>query len=469
MSYPGHSRTTSLLRGGDPAPGDVGAVRHVVTQLHATVDRLMTTNSLLRSVGSDRALWTGSAANAFARKRDELVGRLNSARQAYESAADGLETWTRRLERAQTEAAAIVAQARQLARASGYPSTGGTVVAKPPALIVLQREHDAIASRTRRDAEVCAHTLDAVLQQAHADHNLGEQLGEFLAAVGHTVQEGGAWLGKEIDKLAPILMVTRDVLEFVSAAASIAALATLVVFPPAAPFLGTLALATASAVLVIDATLALGGKQSWSKAATDGVFLAAGGGGAVARTIFKGAKAASQLEMAASGAHRVAAAMGGEARTAAFVWLNGHGALQSVAGRAWVNSLSRTGVASRAAARFTEGAARARADRGVGAAVKAFVDESVNPVAAAHEAKVAERLLGRSERYGTLPALQRWLPSNLPEATSGGLSVGLQSAELSNDASTVDHGLEELSTWVRQQIGPRPAPQPGPAAPPGTL
>jgi hypothetical protein len=350
-----------------------------------------------------------------------------------------------------------------VAQASGYPSSGGTVVPRPPALVLLQREHDANASRARREAEVCAHTLDSAIQQAHTHHDLGEQVGEFLVAAGHKVHDAGAWLGNEIDKLAPTLMVTRDILERVNALLSIAALATLAI-PGFAPVLGTLALATAAAMLAIDATLAVRGKVSWSKVAQDGVWVAVGGGAAVARTVFKGAKAVSQLEVAATGAHRVAAAAGGEARAAAFVWLNGHGALQSVAGRAWVRSLSQEAVASRAATRFIDGAARARAGGSVGGALNAVIRESVDPVAAGREAVVADRLLARSERYGALPALQRWLPNDFRQAMSWGGWLGLQSAGLSNDVSTMDDSVSKLSAWVRQQIGPGPSPQPAAAA-----
>ncbi|GEM_PF-6013914 len=463
MTYSG-TRTTYLLRGGDPAPGDPGAVRGVVGQLRSTVESVASAATLLRSVGNDSAVWTGPAAYAFVRKRDELLRRLDTAHGAYESAAGALQRWLQRLEAAQDEAHTIVVRAQQVARNTQYSPSALPAVPVPPALLALQRSRDALATRSRHEAEVCASELDvAVREVGHFQHSVWQNAAELLATGGKVLHDVGGqvvnevgtgigqlehWAGREFDKIAPGL---SDALQTASALLSVAALASLaipVIGEAAAPILGTLALATAGALLAVDAVRAVRGKQDWWTVAGDALGVVPIGG--VAGKVLNGARTARQFQSAARTAERLSATTGSQASVAARAWLKGNADAAT-----WKALTAVSTTASKDALLLRDAARDAWGGVGVGGALKAVAHDLRHPLQATVDAWNAETTL---RAYREVPLLEMWVPGHARELSAAATWAAAELRDVPDHAKV-------LNNWLLGVMGLPPEPTPAPAPP----
>ncbi|MGI5174963.1 WXG100 family type VII secretion target [Dactylosporangium sp. CA-152071] len=363
------ARTSSLLRGGDPAPGDPAAVRRLVLQLRDAVDRIGDATALIRAVGADGTVWTGAAASAFTARRTQLLTRLNTAHSAYDGAADALQRWLTSLQHAQAEAAAIVAKAHALPPADGHPS---------PALAALQHARDRLEARARAEARACAHDVEAAT----------DAVGQFAH---------GFWQHVS-DELTKDLLAANHVLEKASALLGMAALLTCWI-PFAGQVFATAALATSALLVVSDALLFAGGHKSGKELLVDAGGLALGGAGGAAKGAFAAAKQASVFTAAAGQAERVAA----QAERA-----GARGILTNAAGDADL---------------FAALAGAARADSSAGVAFRSAVFDTVHPIRSAQggiiDASVTRPLVDLAQHYRPMTLLEQWRPSDVTQLVSG--------------------------------------------------
>jgi uncharacterized protein YukE len=416
------ARTTYLLHGGDPAPGDPAAARRMVGRLRSAVDSVADAANLIRGIGTDRDMWTGTGADAFAHKLNELLRRLSTAQAAYESAADALSRWTSRLEAAQHEAASIVSRAQAAAHAAAA-QTGGHLVGRPPALVALQHARDTLERRARADARTCAHALEAASQQVgHFHHSLRQQMDQN-------------WHGFLDD-----LDVVSKVLHHVSEALAVITLVTafIPVVNAATPVLELLTLASTVAMTAADVTLAASGRRQWTVVAEDGVGLALGGAGKVAGRIFKQAKAAEQFGASAKEARGLATGFGRELRQAEVRWVTGQGSLDEAA---LMGKLR--GTARADAAELRSLAREAQSESGLGAALRQVAQDPAG-FAEAAEAKAVKD----AAQYFKLPGLAQWFPSDRGEAIAFGIDHGLEGSDLWNAPRDISKTVD----WVRRVL-----------------
>ncbi|MEV0570026.1 hypothetical protein [Dactylosporangium sp. NPDC050588] len=350
------ARTSSLLRGGDPAPGDPAAVRRLVRQLRDAVDRIGDATALIRAVGSDGTVWTGAAASAFTARRTQLLTRLNTAHAAYDGAADALQRWLTSLQHAQAEAAAIVAKAHALPPSDGHPS---------PALAALQHARDRLEARARAEARACAHDVEAAT----------DAVGQFAH---------GFWQHVS-DELTKDLLAANHVLEKASALLGMAALLTCWI-PFAGEVFATAALATSALLVVSDALLFAGGHKSGKELLVDAGGLALGGAGGAAKGAFAAAKQASVFTAAA----KQASVLRHAADDAEL--------LGALAGAARANSSA--GVAFRSAVFDTVHPIRS--------AQGSIIDASVT-----------RPLFDLAQHYRPMTLLEQWRPSDVTQLVSG--------------------------------------------------
>ncbi|MEV4135170.1 hypothetical protein AB0J72_23725 [Dactylosporangium sp. NPDC049742] len=350
------ARTSGLLRGGDPAPGDPAAVRRLVLQLRDAVDRIGDATALIRAVGADGTVWTGAAASAFTARRTQLLTRLNTAHSAYDGAADALQRWLTGLQHAQAEAAAIVAKAHALPPADGHPS---------PALAALQHARDRLEARARAEARACAHDVEAAT----------DAVGQFAH---------GFWQHVS-DELTKDLLAANHVLEKASALLGMAALLTCWI-PFAGEVFATAALATSALLVVSDALLFAGGHKSGKELLVDAGGLALGGAGGAAKGAFAAAKEASVFTAAA----KEASVMRHAADDAEL--------LGALAGAARANSSA--GLAFRSAV-FD-------AVHPIRSAQGGIIDASVT-----------RPLIDLAQHYRPMTLLEQWRPSNVTQLVSG--------------------------------------------------
>ncbi|GAA1539358.1 hypothetical protein GCM10009827_068290 [Dactylosporangium maewongense] len=350
------ARTSTLLRGGDPAPGDPAAVRRLVLQLRDAVDRIGDATALIRAVGADGTVWTGAAASAFTTRRTQLLTRLNTAYSAYDGAADALQRWLTSLQHAQAEAAAIVAKAHALPPADGHPS---------PALAALQHARDRLEARARAEARACAHDVEAAT----------DAVGQFAH---------GFWQHVS-DELTKDLLAANHVLEKASALLGMAALLTCWI-PFAGQVFATAALATSALLVVSDALLFAGGHKSGKELLVDAGGLALGGAGGAAKGAFAAAKEASLFTAAA----KEASVLRHAADDAEL--------LGALAGAARANSAA--GVAFRSAVFDTVHPIRS--------AQGSIIDASVT-----------RPLFDLAQHYRPMTLLEQWRPSDVTQLVSG--------------------------------------------------
>jgi hypothetical protein len=402
-------RTTALLHGGDPAPGDPAAVRRLANTLRGVVHEVDRAAALVRA--GHQTWWTGRGATAFAGGHDELLRQLRTARTAYGTAADALASWVVKLEAAQAEAVAIVVRAKAAARAAGVPSGAVPLAPIPPALIALQRARDTLATRARRDAQVCARVVeDASRQVGHFQHTLGQNIVAALVDASH------------------VLRTASEIL-------SVATLA-LALVPVVGQAVGTLALATSAALLVVDAGLAVSGHGSWKTVAADGLGVGLGAAGRAGAHIFTSAKAAKQFAASATEARHTATGLARampatQARVAA-----GHGSVAEVRLLAAAQHTARADAAELSAL-----ARQARAETTLGAGLRDIVDDPAG-LAALRQAG----LVHDAAAYRALPRLEQWLPSGAKEWTA----ISVVAAD-TGYAGAEAHGA--IDRWVRQQTG----------------
>ena len=401
-------RATPLLPGGDPVPGDPAAVRRLVRQLRSTVDSVADATTRLRAVGSDASMWTGRAADAFTHKRTELLRRLNTTHAAYESAADVLDGWVRRLELAQSEAASIVSRAQAVAQQAQLSQTAVPLVGVPAPLLALQKARDALEARARRDAGACASGLnEAIRDLAPFQHTGWQHVTEHVLAASHVLHEVNKWLG-----------VAVLALQFVPVVGEVGDLALL---------------ATGALMLGADLYLVHERKATWGDVAGDTVGLALGGAGKAGAVMFRTAREAEQFAVAARGAGRFARELDGAALPAA------------------------AAVVGRDAADAARLARNVRAQTGLGPSIAAAARELV-PGAARREADTLAAVARDASGYGPVPGLLRWSPALRAPAAGGAAMVAADTV----DAATLGGLDDQVQALVDKAFGEEPSTCPVP-------
>ncbi|MFJ6214583.1 hypothetical protein ACIQGZ_14795 [Streptomyces sp. NPDC092296] len=304
--------------GFDPAPGDIGNVDALVTQLNTAAGALDSAHRTLTSLGRSGSAWEGAAAEAFAGKVGELPKNLDDSVQALKTAGTQLDSWSRQLASYQQTAkqyeqrAADAKQRLDAARSradqatAGYNQAAGNpdfrlggryfadaqqLAAADARLKAAQQQLQAAGDQletAQRDLDAIQDELDGIVKQAKellehhqddADRTAGalrkanqnapstsfwDKLGDGFKKLGHKIQD---WATKHAD----ILKKIGDIAGAASAVLGIAALATMWC-PPLSAALGAGA-AGASLVAVGAHGLAkLGGADvSWTTLALDGV------------------------------------------------------------------------------------------------------------------------------------------------------------------------------------------------------
>ena len=375
-------RTTPLLPGGDPVPGDPAAVRRLVRQLRSTVDSVADATARLSAVGTDASTWTGRAADAFTHKRTELVRRLHTAHAAYESAAGVLDGWVRRLEQAQAEAASIVSRARVAAQ-QAPPGV-------PAPLPALQKQRDALEARARRDAEACSHGLyEAIRDLAPFQHTGWQRFTEQVLAACQVLHEVNKWLG-----------MSMLVLQFVPVVGEVGDLALL---------------ATGALMLGADLYLLHEHKATVGDVVGDGFNLGLGVLGGAGRAMYRTAREAEQFGVAARGAGRFA----GELDRA---------------------GLPAAAVVGRDAADAARLARNVGAQTGLGPSVVAATRELL-PGAARREAATLAAVARNASEYGAVPGLLQWSPAL---RMAGGTGAALVAADAASELAHGDEEVKAL-------------------------
>jgi hypothetical protein len=389
---------TPLLHGGDPAPGDPVAVRRLVRQLRSTVDSVADATTRLRAVGSDASVWTGRAADAFTHKRVELLRRLNTAHAAYESAADGLDGWVRRLELAQSEAASIVSRAQAVAQQAQLPPNAVPLVGVPAPLLALQKARDALEARARREAAACAGGLhEAIRDLAPFQHTGWQHFTEQVLAASHVLHEVNKWLG-----------VAMLALQFVPVVGEVGDIVLL---------------ATGALMLGADLYLVHEKKATWGNVAGDVAGLALFGAGRAGEAMFRSARQAEQFTVAARGAGRLARELDSAGAPAAAAVVGRDAADAALLAR---NVGARTGLGPSvvAAARDLVGAARPEAD-------------------------VLATAARDASWYGSVPGLLQWSPALRAPGAAGAVMVAADTV----DAATLGALDDEVRTLVDKALG----------------
>ncbi|WP_433046466.1 putative T7SS-secreted protein [Dactylosporangium sp. CS-033363] len=381
-------RTTTVLRGGDPAPGDGWAVQAVVRQLRDTVTAVQSASAVLAGIGTDRDVWTGPAADAFAPRKEDLSRRLATAGRAYGRAADALERWSRRLSELQTEAAEVAAQARRAhdehqaeqARLAACSPGPPPVVppGPPPAVAALQRRHDAIAADAARDRKACADEIDAAAAE------LGGSGGGFAELIKGVLVHGPA-----------ILHAIRDVLGFAALICSVVPF-----LMPLAPIVDSLYLGFALLALVVDVVALETGHGSGNDVKDSAIALGLGVFGKLGTVAAHGARTAGKLEAAGEAAAN-SAKLGGKVAPI----LSNLGMAEKAA-----ETSIKAGVAADRATAYGEKAAELAKDTTKTGVLTGAAREVLHPIAAGREAKAVQDLVKESTAYGRLPLLERWVP-----------------------------------------------------------
>ncbi|GAA1791476.1 WXG100 family type VII secretion target [Planosporangium flavigriseum] len=420
-------RTTSLLHGGDPCPGDPAGVHQVVGQLRAAAENVSDAATLIRRVASDTTMWTGAAADAFAQRHDELIRQLSRARAAYESAADALGSWVRQLEHAQAEAASIVYRAQAAAQAAAAQAgTHHLVGARPPALAALQKARDALEHRAQQDAKRCAQALDEASQQFG---NVHHDLGRWVAHAWEDVLTEAAAASK-------MLHVVDDVV-------GIVALVTGPI-PVVGQVVGAVALLALAATVVCDVTLAASGRQSWWIVAEDGVSIAFAGAGKVAGRVLREAKAAEQFGASARSASRLGGGFTRSLRPAEARLATGQGSINEV--KLWAGA-RRAALGDAAELRALARNAQAHAE--VRDAIRAVLR---NPLA--ELASGEKEALAGAKAFKQLPLLSQWTPQGTRQAVSMGVYDGLNV----KDGKEAIDTLRKIDIWVNCELTGQPVP-----------
>jgi hypothetical protein len=355
------------LRGGDPAPGDDDAITTVICHLREVSATAGDAVVLLGRIGSDVDLWTGPAAEACGRRRDELVRRLQAAQSAYTDAADTLARWLVKLQPLQVEAAQIAWQAARMEQSAQADGTL-SVFASPatpavPGLERLQRQHDDVRERATAAARICAQELDRatnlVKQFKHSDW---ENLSDFL----HDA---------------------HDVL-----GTAVFALTIATAFMPAlAPVLmaGKLTLIAVDVLkLGVDVKLVADGDKGWGTVAGDAFDLTVDVAGAGFGGMAKAARAEDQLRAGAAAAEKSAAELANAVDPA----LREAGRISAANATRFADHAHT--AAGKLAAGFT-GAARR---------------EILHPVETLKRDREMADVVKHAEAYAKLPPLRQWLP-----------------------------------------------------------
>ncbi|WP_433205805.1 putative T7SS-secreted protein [Dactylosporangium sp. CS-047395] len=417
-------RTTTVLRGGDPAPGDGWAVQEVIRQLRDTVTAVQSASAVLTGIGTDRDVWTGPAAEAFAPRKEDLSRRLATAGRAYGRAADALDHWWRRLSDLQTEAAEVAAlarrahdehQAEQARLAACSPGPPPVVPpGPPPAVVALQRRHDAIAADAARDRKACEAEIDAAAAELGGSGGRG-----FFEMLKGALVEG-----------AEILHTIREVLGVVALIATF--------FPVIAPFVDTLYLAVAAISLVVDLTLVATGDGDWGTVGESALSVVLGGVGKLGTVARTGAQNAGKLEFAADAAKN--SARFGEKAAPILLALG-------MTDKAAVTA-AKAGLAAERSADYATTAIHVAGDTTRTGVVAGAVRETLHPIQAGREAKAVQDLIKESSGYGRLPKLEQWVPAGHRAPAIGGML-----AEGADKGYEVYQDYKKVDKWIKGQTG----------------
>jgi hypothetical protein len=412
MLYAG-PRISALLPGGDPAPGDGDEITRVITQLRGVVDTVEAARKMLNTLGQQGSAWTGPGADAVAARRGDLLQRLNSAHDAYDSAANALATWLRQLQLSQSDAAGLVVRTNEYARQATATQPinpfGPTLTPVPPELVRLRQEHKNIADIAERNARQCAQALHDAIRQVDPYRRSGWD--HFLE---HLVQ--ASRILHDVDNVLSAVSLTLMLVSVVPIVGEIAFVAVI---------------GFGAATLVVDAVLAANHRQKWSEVGMDALDLGLAGAGGVGEKIARRTLEADQLAAGARGATEVAAR-----QSSAFSWLLHHGdtalagTVGAAAGATWI-------TAGRLAAKSDE----LRRGAAIGSGLGETASTLRAPGAAVNDFNELNQLIQQSEGFAKLPRLQRWVPSTVKGQVGAGLHVG----DAINDAKhVVDFVKEQL-------------------------
>jgi hypothetical protein len=278
--------------GFDPAPGDVVAVRGLVSQLDRGVRGTEDALSLLDGGGD--AGWQGEAAAAFrASMQDGFRPQLQDTGDGLRSSRDALNDWADELTSFQARARALEEEAAAASAASVSREASVASLRRQELAGTLTPEGEDDLALARRRAQSAQGDLDDIIARAHALRRDADGRasvaaaalsstsvtlqryagsgwdqfwsgsGDFFSAVGDAFAEGFDWV---MTYVAPVL---EDILAIVGPIVAIAA-----IFIPA---LGPIALALAGLALLINTLQALRGEGSWQEVMIGVVGLAAGG------------------------------------------------------------------------------------------------------------------------------------------------------------------------------------------------
>jgi uncharacterized protein YukE len=98
--------------GGNPVPGDPGAVQGLAQQFRDFSDQVRQQTALLQNIHDGvGGVWTGPAAQSFTPHLSRLPGQLTELQASYGEAADALDGYWPQLQQAQSEAVSALAKA----------------------------------------------------------------------------------------------------------------------------------------------------------------------------------------------------------------------------------------------------------------------------------------------------------------------------------------------------------------------
>lgn len=286
----------SPLRSSDPTPGDPEAVAALARRYRDTAQAIADAATRLKGlVDSSSGAWVGKSGDTFRKHAGDLSDRITKAQSRYQQAGDALATFASKMEPAQQDADAALAQAKQAqqqldATQPGPPPAPGApppTAAEQAAESKRSADHAAAsqslgsAESKLQGAETDYHT--AASTAAHTIHDAIQHDGvhdSWWDRNFHWVKTALKWIGAAVVVLTIVALVIALVVPGLDIAAAGALLAI-------GEVMGNLAAAGTVALLAGDSALALTHKGSWANVAIDALALVSFGFGRAAAAMGK--------------------------------------------------------------------------------------------------------------------------------------------------------------------------------------
>ncbi|HEX6595711.1 MAG TPA: hypothetical protein VF045_02170 [Acidimicrobiales bacterium] len=277
--------------GGDPAPGDAGAVDRLAERFSSIADDAADARRRLDRFrqGVDDSIWRGESARAFKDEIGKLPPRLGKLHQSYATAAEGMAAYARSLRALQDEARTALAQARGAERdAEAHERSRDLVQAADPGGPTIVHDEAIAAARARLAAT--GDRVDAIRGRRRAAESAA--IAKLEQAQDQGIPNDPPWkrvwnaIDKWVDDHADILKKISGVLKAVAAVAGVISL-----IPGLGVVFGPIALLAAGSALLLDATLAATGNGSWKTLLVDAALMALPGAGRLLATAVKGRRA----------------------------------------------------------------------------------------------------------------------------------------------------------------------------------